>query len=175
MTNGASVPDEQWRPVPLMEMADLYEVSNFGRIRSLHHAPPKIIAGGRDKDGYPIALLYRNKARRAVGVHRLVCAAFNGPPNILHCEAAHLDGDRGNARADNLKWVSKGENHYHRRLHGTSAGERHPRAKLTRPQALEVRRRSRCGESASYLAREFSISSTTVSDIRDGRRWKHLP
>ncbi len=166
---------EEWRPVPIADLSDLYEISSLGRVWSFHTATPQIIAGGRDKDGYPIAMLYRDGVRRAVGVHRLVCEAFNGPPNILHCEAAHLDGNRGNPRADNLKWVSKGENHYHRRLHGTSAGERHPGAKLTQGQASEIKRRARSGEGATSLAREFAISSTAVSDIRDGRRWRHLP
>lgn len=84
-------------------------------------------------------------------------------------EAAHRDGNRTNPRADNLKWVTKVENHFHMRAHGTHpSGERHGNAKLTAEQASEIRSsRVRSGK----LALRYGVSSQQIRDIRAGRRW----
>lgn len=56
----------------------------------------------------------------------------------------------------------------------TKAGELHSRAALTEKQAIEIRDRSRAGESYFSLAAEFGVHYTTAYDIREGRTWKHL-
>lgn len=114
---------EEWRPVP--DYDGLYEVSNFGRVRSMYWSPPRLLALTTDQSGYLVVQMNRKGRRRPYTVHRLVCRAFHGSGDPLHNEAGHLDGNRRNARADNLKWVSKVENHSHKRLHGThQAGDK---------------------------------------------------
>lgn len=53
-------------------------------------------------------------------------------------------------------------------------GSRNGGAKLTEPQAAEVKRRVLLGEGQSALAREFGISQTAVWEIKAGRKWAHL-
>lgn len=175
---------ERWLPIPGYE--GRYEVSDLGRVKSLprieiakngHRRVVKgcILKQCRNCDGYPYICLRRRGGNAGYAtVHRLVALTFHGDKRtILHNEVAHLDGDCANPRADNLKWVSKIENHWHKRAHGThGAGEKHPRAKLTTEQALAIKAaRGRYSE----IARSYQISGNTVSDIKRGRRWKHLP
>lgn len=58
---------------------------------------------------------------------------------------------------------------------GTVHGERHPKAKITEAQAIEVRRRAVAGESNKLLSQEYGIAGPTVSAIKTGATWKHLP
>ena len=166
---------EVWLPVPGYE--GLYEVSHLGRVRSLHarFRSPRRCAQGDDGTGYPTVGLSKNGKRTTKTVHRLVCRAFHGEPNALQNEAAHLDGDRTNCRASNLKWCSKIENHSHKRFHGThQAGERHPRAKLTEVTARLALEKLASGETCRAIAETLGVSASTIEDLRKGKKWRHV-
>lgn len=164
---------EIWLPAP--GYAGLYEISNLGRVRSLYSAPPRLLALSTDQSGYLMVQMNRNGKRKPHTVHRLVCRAFHGePPDAVQCEAAHLDGDRSNAQASNLKWVSKAENHSHKRLHGTHGfGEQNGHHKLQESEASAILL-AKGHRAAKDLAESFSVSVGTVYDIWKGRRWPHL-
>lgn len=158
---------EEWRPV--LGYEGLYEVSNYGRVRSLYRGGA-ILRPWANKDGYPLIALNRDGARKTYQLHRMVCRVFHGEPTLLHNEAAHLNGDRADASAANLKWVSKVENHSHKRLHGThQAGEKHPRAKLTEANVIAIRHAS---QPYGILAARYGVSWRTISDIKCGKRWR---
>lgn len=158
---------ETWLPSPVF--GDRYQVSSLGRVRSAKG----IKSPYRDKDGYPVVNLHREGKRRACPVHRLVCRAFHGEqPNPIHKEVAHLDGNRANARADNLMWVGKIQNHFHMRAHGTHpAGEQHPRAKLTQKQVAAIRAETGFRINAE-LGRKFGVHKDTIGMIRRGVTWR---
>jgi hypothetical protein len=160
-----------WLPVANFE--DRYEVSDHGEVRSLYFDPPRALKPFTDKDGYPVIALWKKRKRRAVNLHRLVAEAFHAEQrNVLHNEVAHLDGDRTNCRADNLKWVSKVENHFHMRAHGTHpSGEAHGNAKLTADLVREIRASS---ESHRRIAAKCGLSYYTVRDLRQRRSWRHV-
>jgi hypothetical protein len=85
---------------------------------------------------------------------------------------AHLDGNRANPRADNLKWVSKVENRSHRKLHGTECdGEHHPIAKLREQDVIEIRQ-----STLTYkeLAAKFGVSRHAIESVKRRRNWKHV-
>ena len=160
---------EVWRPVAGFTG---YAVSNRGRVRSFHRGG-RVLKTAPDGDGYPMLPLVGCDRRKSVNVHRLVATAFRSSErNALHNEVAHLDGDRTNCHASNLRWVSKRENHSHKRLHGTAQiGEAHPRAKLSAADVANIR--ARLGpRNAARLAREFGVGATVIKDIRAGRLWR---
>lgn len=74
--HGPDLPGEQWRPV--VGWGDLYEVSNWGRVRSL----PRVDVYGRNRPGVLLrpyvgsVTLCRAGQRRCVYVHSLVAKAF---------------------------------------------------------------------------------------------------
>lgn len=175
---------EEWRPCPGHE--GRYEVSSFGRLRSLPRVEScanghRVVSGGilnpmLSKDGYPQVSLRIGGKLRTMQVHRLICRAFHGEqPNPLHKEVCHLDGCRTNARADNLKWVSRGENISHKTVHGTNpTGERHPQAKLKTEQVAAIKARLLARESCAKLAREYGVSAHCIDSIKRGRNWRHV-
>lgn len=170
--SGAISQPESWRAVPGYE--GFYEVSDLGQVRSLHARwnGPKTLAQKLDECGYPEVCLCVDSKPRNVCVHRLVALAFHGEKrNILHREVAHLDGLKTNNAAANLKWVSHAENMSHKRKHGTGRGERHPRAKLTEDAVREIRLSD---QSLGALAARYGVSPYTVSDVRRGKRWRHV-
>lgn len=83
-----------------------YEVSSDGLVRS----PSGLLKVSANGDGY-LDVYLRGHGRRSV--HRLVCTAFHGPCPPGH-QVNHIDGNRVNARADNLEWVTPQRNIQHR-------------------------------------------------------------
>jgi transposase len=163
--------NEQWRPVE--EFDGQYEVSNLGGFRS--NRTGRTVRSRLNPDGYWIVTasvagkLYTRK------LHRLVCRAFNGPPNALHREAAHLDGDRANPRADNLKWVSHRENQFHKRAHGThQAGEKHPSAKLKDSDVTRILNMLAEGQGCHAIAAHFGVRHGTIESIKRRKTWRHI-
>lgn len=108
---------EEWRPVIGYE--GLYEVSSYGRVRSvdryvktcygsyrLHKG--KVLSPGIRPDGYLVVSLQYKMFR----VHRIVAEAFLPNPDNLP-QVNHKDEDKSNNRVDNLEWCdSKYNNNY---------------------------------------------------------------
>ncbi len=162
---------EEWRPVVGYER--FYEVSNHGRVRSMLNNWRRVLNGALDSYGYPTVKLSKMSKQTRHKVHRLVCTAFNGLPPTDGLDCAHLDGDRTNARPENLAWATRAENMSHKRIHGTQqSGERGPGAKLTQAQVDEIRARAASGESRPALAKEFGVARGHLRRIVIGETWK---
>ena len=169
-------PGEQWKSVPGYTS---YEVSNLGRARSwiapghpkLKLSTPTVLRCSLWDTGY--LMLWTPSGSKAV--HRLVCRAFNGPPNGARV-ARHLNGDKSNNRATNLAWGTHADNMADSKRHGTDpAGERNGAAKLTEAQVVAIKSRltNERGNRAA-LAREFGVSPSMVERIANGQNWTHL-
>ena len=95
--------NEIWLPVKGFE--GLYEVSSFGRVRSLnynHTGQTKVLSTGESK-GYLFVILYKNGKRKHYSVHRLVASAFL--PNWFDDpEVNHRDENPKNNHISNLEW-----------------------------------------------------------------------
>lgn len=106
---------EEWREIPLYE--GYYAVSNFGRIVSLgRHVngryslvlrKPKIMKQTKMKQtGYfCIRLSRNNNSGKLYLVHRLVALTFIPNPCNYMC-IDHIDTDRTNNKASNLRWCN---------------------------------------------------------------------
>ena len=95
---------EVWKDIKNYE--GLYQISNFGRIKSLHCKNEKIIKQILTKTcKYYTVGLYKNKKRKTLLVHRLVAQAFIPNPNNL-VEVNHKDENKLNNCVDNLEWCS---------------------------------------------------------------------
>lgn len=97
---------EMWKPISGYE--GLYEVSNFGRVKSLKFGKEKILTPGNYK-GYLSVQLCKDGKRKMMRVHRLVAEAFIPNPNKLET-VNHKDEDKTNNSANNLEWMSSVDN-----------------------------------------------------------------
>ena len=99
---------ETFRPVKGYE--GLYEVSNYGCVRSLKYGKVKYLKNMKQSDGYEIIILRRDGKKKMFRVHRLVYEAFNGPiPDGLQID--HINTVRDDNRLANLRVVTSKENH----------------------------------------------------------------
>jgi hypothetical protein len=96
--------NEVWKPIAGYE--GLYEVSSFGRIRSVVNG---LLLTPDEARGYLRVTLFRNGVRNRQPIHRLVAQAFipnpRGKPAINH-----KDEDKSNNRVDNLEWCTRSYN-----------------------------------------------------------------
>jgi hypothetical protein len=162
---------EEWRP--MVGFQGVYSASSEGRIRrdlTITSAKAgKIMAQHKCKDGYWMVGLSINGRGRCRFVHRLVYEAFHGKlgPGLV---VNHKDGDKSNARLNNLEAMTPSENikHAFRVL-----GRRPTGQKLSLEQAREIRQRRADGQSLKTLAEHFEVTLSTISQIVQGKRWKH--
>lgn len=113
---------EVWRPV--RDYEDRYEISSFGRIRSVYRIEDRISVYGKkyklskkpvyrkihkDKNGYMRVILKKNSIGKSYCVHRLVWEAFNGPiPEGM--QVNHINEDKTDNRLENLNLMTPKEN-----------------------------------------------------------------
>lgn len=101
--------EEVWKDIAGYE--GLYQVSNFGRVKSLpkmcgiRQDYGRILKPFTNKDGYLVATLSLNNKYKHFQVHRLVAEAFVSNPFNLPC-INHKDLCVSNNCADNLEWCS---------------------------------------------------------------------
>lgn len=113
------LPGEEWKTI---EVATLYSISNFGRVKAetcekwhsnskrLRFYSAHIMAQGINNMGYLIVSLINNNGKlKTYRVNRLVAEAFI--PNQQNLpEACHLNEDSLDNRSVNLKWGMHKEN-----------------------------------------------------------------
>lgn len=177
----------EWRPFPLCSK---YEVSDAGEVR--HAITKRVMTGSLNAGGYrQVSFRPDGKYGRHVGysVHRMVMLTFVGPRPDGH-SIDHINRNRSDNRLANLAYIPEAENsaqggHFHlgrpktmehrAAMSRAVTGERHPMAKLTEAQVMEIRGLHANGARRSDLARSFGVSRSMIYLIYTGRCWSHLP
>ncbi len=86
---------------------DLYLIYPNGNIWSKKFK--KYIKHNIGRDGYPVIVIYINKKRKYIKLHRILALKFiPNPENKQFID--HIDRNIKNFNLDNLRWVSRGEN-----------------------------------------------------------------
>lgn len=110
---------EIWVDVPNYE--GLYQVSNYGKVKSLSklvlkngkypfYTKEKIMSPFKNK-GYDYLLLVKNKKRKLFGVHQIVAMGFlNHQPNNYEKVVNHKDSNTNNNNLNNLEVISQRKN-----------------------------------------------------------------
>lgn len=95
---------EIWKPAFGYE--GIYEVSSLGRVKS----KKRILKQGVNHKGYPyINLQDKNGIWKQYETHRIIALTFiPNPQNKLQVD--HIDGDKTNNKAINLRWTTPKEN-----------------------------------------------------------------
>ena len=109
-------------------------------------------------------------------VHRLVMAAFVGPPPPSH-EVNHRDGDKTNPRLDNLEYATSSANQKHAYQAGLqdAAGEKNGQAVLKEADVIAIRSTyTGIRGQQRAMARQYNVSPATIRDAIVRRTWSHI-
>jgi hypothetical protein len=145
---------------------DGYYADNLGNI---YNARCHRLAVHPHPEGYVRLRIQQGTKSKNVLVHRLVALAFHGYPQD-RCVVQHINGDKTDNRAENLKWGTHAENTEDSKFHGTigRSGER----KLTRDDVSAIRQST---ESSYTLAAQYDVTPSYIRRVRNHQSWKHLP
>jgi hypothetical protein len=98
---------EVWLPIRGYE--GLYEVSNFGRVRSLNYMNKGVVRILRTRARlgcYVKVALRKDEKVRYYRMHRLVATAFLPAPQQGETQVEHINGDKRDNRVENVRWCS---------------------------------------------------------------------
>lgn len=182
--------EEIWKEVKGYE--GLYEISSIGNIRSLDkyvnsgikNNPKRFIKGCvlktfSDKDGYLYTGLTKDRKKRMLRIHRLVCDAFHDNPENKP-QVNHIDGIKDNNFYQNLEWSTLSENRQHAYDTGLQNGlSRRGRkcnfTKLSKDTVISIRSEYKKGKiKQKDLAAKYGVSQSAISSILKRKNWAYL-
>ena len=166
---------EIWKDIPGYE--GVYQVSSFGRVRSLD----RYVFGGKayylkkgkiqklqnNGNGYLYKQLKHEGNNRNFYIHRLVMMVFVGdrPENMAIC---HIDGDKTNNNINNLRYDTYKENNIDQFRHGNRKGC------LSNEEVLKVRQMYKEGMKTKEISEFFNVGKWVVQKIKNGTNYSWL-
>ena len=174
---------EKWK---IIEEFPRYLISNKGRIKILSTLEDKKLFV--KDDGYVATTLGDGKQSYKY-VHRLVAEAFiknkHDKPQVNH-----INGIKGDNRAENLEWVTPSENIRHaidtgllkyKKKEESIKSSKYPKgedvngSKLNAEKVIEIRFLWESGDYKKVqLAKMFNVNESTIRDVITRRQWKHI-
>lgn len=118
-------------------------------------------------------------------IHRLVANYFLSKPTALQTIVAHLDHDKLNNRAGNLKWMTPEENYEHQKSSPHVIKEKQERrhrlkenskvTKLTVTKVMLLKKLLNEGKPMKQLVKYFKVTDTQIFRIKRGENWADIP
>lgn len=185
--------NEVWKPLIVLKKGivydynNLYEASNYGRIKSLgiYHGKtnnffnkPHILKSKNNNDGYLMYTLANHGKINYVTAHRIIASTFLNKNNNK-TQVNHKDGNKYNNRIDNLEWCTPSENVKHAFDNGLKIAkvvgmpkEKNPNAKYTQKQIDDIRNKRKKGYTLKKLAIEYNTFESYICRICKNEFWK---
>lgn len=174
--------NEIWKDI--LGYEGLYQISNFGRVKSLWYKKGLHFISKRDalmtltvnSAGYYVTGLSKDNKRTQKFIHRLVSIAFI--PNPENKETVnHINGIKTDNSISNLEWATKPEQIYHAVRTGlqNNKGINNAHSKLTELEVINIRHEY-LNTKTSYhkLSEKYNVSGTLIKMIVVGKAWKHI-
>ncbi len=176
---------EKWEDLPNFE--GIYQVSDFGRIKSL---PKMWITGNKgtlrvkgetimklsiDSGGYCQVELSKYKQKNKFLVHRIVAQVFIDNPEGKGC-VNHKNSIRNDNRVENLEWCTHSENTNHAISNGRiekRLGEDHPMSILSESDVIKIRSISD-KYTQQDLANMFGVGRRAIGHVISRKTWGHI-
>ncbi|RXP59482.1 HNH endonuclease [Lutibacter sp. HS1-25] len=175
--------NEVWAPYAneLWSDDDEYLVSNFGRIQRKKTFEDNWELSKTSLIGGYVTFWIRRKKSKSTSsyyVHRVVASVFCERPNNEKY-VIHLDFDKENNKASNLKWVNKAEMFLHHKKNPkkiarigqvTYSKLTEGRVRLIKKKIFDPNRKTRM----RLIAKQFGISEMQLYRIKSGENWGHV-
>ena len=179
-----STDKEVWKDIVGYETK--YQVSNFGRVRSLDRYPlfkdgrkrllkGKVLKPVKDHNGRLYVKLSNNEnVRKNKSISRMVATAFLGSPEDVLLEVNHIDGNPLNNHIENLEWTTRQENMKHavdNNLFRT--GEDSPHNKVLISDVEDIFKLKFVeSKTNKEIATIYNVSRQTIDSIIKGESWQ---
>jgi len=174
---------EIWAPYSneLWSEEDAYLVSNFGRIQRKKIFEDKWKLSKTSLIGGYDSFWIRKKGKKSSSscyIHRVVALLFLEQKEDEKY-VIHLDFDKLNNKASNLKWVNKTDMFLHhkknpkkiaRKGQVTSSKLTEGRVRLIKKKIFDPNRKTRM----RLIAKQFGISEMQLYRIKSGENWSHV-
>ena len=175
--------NERWIRITFQEVENPphYEVSNYGRLKSFQGIlTTGTIIKGSVIQGYR-TLNIRVDGGKTINryIHKLVAQLFLELPKEDEKFVIHLDFDKHNNRAENLKWATKDAMIDHNRQNPAVINKIIPKRtknyKLTESKVIMIRKLLKSDKSRlKMIAKQFGITHTQLNRIKTGVNWKSV-
>ena len=158
-----------------------YWVTREGQIWSKKQTKGKFLRLTPNAGGYLVfSWSYGRYVRSSTLVHRAVALAYLPNPENKY-SVNHLDGNKLNNHVQNLAWATREEQrgHWLYTLGGLEKwqerfrGSKNHKSKLA-PHINEIKRLLRQGLTVTEIARLYSVSFTSIYDIKRGRNYEYV-
>lgn len=180
MSTALKFKDEKWKEVKIdgKGLHPKYEVSNLGRVKSyaVNKEEGVLLKGGNVNGYLSVMIRFKDGRNQWNYVHRLVASAFleNDAPDKKKY-VIHLDYDKKNNAAYNLKWVTLKELHAHNNENPNVLKRRVTGYKLTEADVRVIKKLLKSNKTRlSMIAKRFGITHTQLNRIRSGENWGHV-
>ena len=180
---------EVWKEVDFGEHKPKlrYAVSNIGRVISYREKldDGKMIKG-KNMTGFRVVDCTANGKRTGHLVHRWVAKQFCERPSENHNWVIHLDFNKANNQAQNLRWVDKAEWEAHQdhnpkviRARANQANKPKPTkghklnsdiVAIIKKKIFDPDRKTRL----KMIAKQYGISEMQLYRIKNGENWSHV-
>jgi hypothetical protein len=159
--------EEQWKTIYLNDEKTQYEVSNFGRVKSLRFNKEKILKAGIKNHGYALVILYHKSKRYTKDCHRLVAKYFldNFDESL---EVNHKDFNTQNNIVTNLEMVTTQQNRTHKKLANRKSNLKKGYL-LTEEQVRDIRKKEL---TINGYAKKYSINVGSIYNIMSYKNYK---
>ena len=146
----------------------MYEVSNYGRVKSLKRKIHKFLKPAANHAWYLFVALSKDGKVKQYKVHRLVAQAFIKNPNNLPC-VNHIDENKTNNNVNNLEWCTYKYNNND----GTKKirqGEKSKNENNPNSHRILCVNTGEIFECVKFAAEKYNISRQTISHCLNGRQ-----
>lgn len=175
--------NEQWKPIvfdSFVNETEIYKISNYGRLIR-YREDKEVLFNPYVIHGYPYFKVKKKEKGKfkSYYLHKLVALHFIKKENEEATFVLHLDYDKSNNHANNLKWATRKEKEVHqftnpnyKRPEGlTSAKLTENRVRLLKKILNDPNRKTRM----KIIAKQFGITTQQLRRIRSGENWGHIP
>lgn len=177
---------EKWKPIEFPKKVKLqkkYLVSNSGKLASYADFPKNAqkLKAKRIEDYHCISIRMQG-VKKSLFVHRLVAEAFLRQPTAKHKFVIHLDHNKGNNNASNLKWTTLEQQVEHRK--GSPAVKKAIKERvlqngdyakvLTETKVRKMKEElfdAKRKRTLKQIAKAYGVSEMNIYRIKSGEFW----
>jgi hypothetical protein len=174
--------NEEWKPLSLdfVELRGSLVLSDFGRLKRTDKSGSEILIRKSAVNGYPTySLRDENRKTKTKYIHKLVAEHFLTKPSDLHQFVLHLDYEKNNNEANNLRWATKEDVKFHQSTNPNWLAVKgqvryskltESKVRLIKKKINDPNRKTRL----KMIAKQFGISEMQLHRIKKGENWSNV-